>query len=172
MLSPSSVSSMARIWFAFARDGGMPGSRRIAAVSPRSGTPVAAILVTSVLAVLVSVYAAAFAVLTSASTIALYLAYGIPIYLNLRNRRRGSGEFATRGTAPWSLGRRAPLINGIAVAWILFISVVFALPPNELVLWTMLLFAFLLLLYWRGYARRRFRGPDRTPQGWKRTSAK
>ena len=159
----SSISSMARMWFAFARDGGMPGSRWIAAVSPRSGTPVAAILVTSVLAVLVSVYAAAFAVLTSASTIALYLAYGIPIYLNLRNRRRGRGEFATRETAPWSLGRRATLINGIAVVWILFISVVFALPPNELVLWTMLLLAFLLLLYWRSHARRRFRGPDRTP---------
>ncbi len=159
----SSVSSMARMWFAFARDGGMPGSRWIATVSPRTGAPVAAILVTSVLAVLVSIYAAAFAALTSASTIALYLAYGIPIFLNLRNRRRGLGEFATRETAPWSLGRRATPVNLVAVVWILFISVVFALPPNELVLWTMLFFALLLFLYWQAYARRRFHGPDRTP---------
>ena len=160
----SSVSSMARMWFAFARDGGMPGSRRIATVSPRTGAPVAAILVTSALCVLVSLYAAAFTVLTSASTITLYLAYGIPIALNLRNRLRGRGEFATRETAPWSLKGRATAINLVAIAWILFIAVVFALPPNELVLWTMLLFALLLSIYWLASARRRFRGPAGTTE--------
>jgi len=156
----SSISSMARMWFAFARDGGMPGSRWIATVHPGTGAPVVAILVTSALAVLVSLYAAAFTVLTSASTITLYLAYGIPIYLNLRNCRRRSGEFATRETAPWSLGRKASLVNAVAVAWILFITVVFALPPNELVLWTMLFLGLLLSFYWSTFARRRFRGPQ------------
>ncbi|MGH9367199.1 MAG: amino acid permease, partial [Thermoanaerobaculia bacterium] len=155
----SSVSSMSRMWFAFARDGGMPGSRWIRAVGERTGAPYAAILVTSALSLLVSLYAAAFTVITSASTITLYLAYGIPIYLNLRNRKRRRGEFTTPGTAPWNLGRRSTLVNAVAVAWILFIAVVFALPPNELVLWTMLLFSLLLLLYWRASARRRFRGP-------------
>ena len=158
----SSVSSMARMWFAFARDGGMPGSRWIATVSPRTGAPVAAILVTSALCVLVSLYAAAFTVLTSASTITLYLAYGIPIALNLRNRLRKRGEFATRETAPWSLKGRATSVNIVAIAWILFIAVVFALPPNELVLWTMLLFALLLSVYWVASARRRFGGPAGT----------
>src|SRR6266542_3622502 len=155
----SSVSSMARMWFAFARDGGIPGSRWIATVNARTGAPVAAILATSALAVLVSLYAAAFTVLTSASTITLYLAYGIPIYLNLRNRLFRHGEFATRETAPWSLGRKATFINVVAVAWVLFIAIVFALPPNELVLWTTLLFGLFLSVYWRAYARRRFRGP-------------
>jgi amino acid transporter len=157
----SSVSSMARMWFAFARDGGMPGSRWIATVNTRTGAPVAAILATSALAVLVSLYAAAFTVLTSASTITLYLAYGIPIYLNLRNRLFRRGEFATRETAPWSLGRKATFINVVAVAWVLFIAIVFALPPNELVLWTTLLFSLFLAVYWRAYARRLFRGPPR-----------
>jgi len=160
----SSVSSMARMWFAFARDGGMPGSRWIATVSPRTGAPVAAILVTSALCVLVSLYAAAFTVLTSASTITLYLAYGIPIALNLRNRLRKRGEFATRETAPWSLKGRATSVNIVAIAWILFIAVVFALPPNELVLWTMLLFALLLSVYWVASARRRFGGPAGTKE--------
>jgi amino acid transporter len=155
----SSVSSMARMWFAFARDGGMPGSRRIATVDPRTGAPIAAILVTCSLAVLVSLYAAAFTVLTSASTITLYLAYGIPIFLNLRNRLRGRGEFGTPQTAPWNLGRKATFVNLVAVAWILFITVVFALPPNELVLWTTLLFFLFLAGYWLVRARRRFRGP-------------
>jgi hypothetical protein len=36
---------------------------------------------------------------------------------------------------------------------------VFMLPPNELVLWTMLAVALLLAAYWRVGAGRRFRGP-------------
>ena len=50
-------------------------------------------------------------------------------------------------------------INAIAIVWVLVISVVFALPPNELVLWTMLLLGGLLALYWASSARRRFVGP-------------
>ena len=160
----SSVSSMSRMWFAFARDDGMPGARKIRAVSVRYGTPVAAIVVTSALAVAISFYAAAFTVITSISTIALYLAYGIPIYLNFRNRRRRRGEFASLETAPWSLRRWSPLVNAVAIVWIVFISIVFSLPPNELVLWTMLLLGLVLAVYWLGSARRRFPGPVRRPE--------
>jgi len=39
--------------------------------------------------------------------------------------------------------------------------IVFALPPNELVLWTMLLLAVALGAYWMVSARRRFVGPGR-----------
>jgi amino acid transporter len=128
-------------------------------VGARRRTPTWAILVTCVLAVLITVYAAAYSVVTSISTITLYLAYVIPICLNWRNRRRGLGEHATRATAPWSLGRWSGVVNVIAIAWVLFIVVVFALPPNELVLWTMLLVAVLLGLYWGLAARHRFAGP-------------
>jgi amino acid transporter len=159
----SSVSSMSRMWFAFARDDGMPGARKIRAVHPRYGTPVVAILVTSALAVAISFYAAAFTVITSISTIALYLAYGIPIYLNFRNRRRRRGEFASSETAPWNLRRWAPVVNAVSIVWIVFITIVFSLPPNELVLWTMLLLALALTVYWLGSARRRFPGPGRPP---------
>jgi amino acid transporter len=154
----SSVSSMGRMWYAFARDDGMPGSRWLRRIG-RHGTPVVAILAGSALAVAISIYAAAFTVVTSISTITLYLAYGIPVYLNWRNRRRGTGEFASRDTAPWSLGRWAAPINGLALVWIFFIAVIFSMPPNELVLWTMFLLAILLLLFWFGAARRHFRGP-------------
>jgi hypothetical protein len=109
--------------------------------------------------VAICVYAAAVPVVTSISTIALYLAYGLPILLNLRNRLRGQGVFATPENAPWNLGRFAPLLNGVAILWVAFITVVFCLPPNELVLWTMLLFSVSLGLYWLVSARRRFRGP-------------
>jgi hypothetical protein len=100
-------------------------------------------------------------VVTSISTITLYLAYVIPIYLNWRNRRRRRGEYTTRETAPWSLGRAGPAMNVIAIAWVAVIGVIFALPPNELVLWTMLVLGALLGLYWMLGARRRFVGPAR-----------
>jgi amino acid transporter len=155
----ASITSMARMWYAFARDDGMPGAARLKRVHPYLRTPVWAIVVTSALAVLITVYAAAFSVVTSISTITLYLAYVIPVYLNWRNRRRGRGESTTPATAPWSLGRFGAAINVVAIAWVVVITVVFALPPNELVLWTMLLLAALLAVYWRLSARRRFVGP-------------
>jgi amino acid transporter len=153
---------MARMWYAFARDDGMPGARYLKRVHARLRTPVWSIVITSALAVLITVYAAAYSVVTSISTITLYLAYVIPVWLNWRNRRRGRGEFTTRATAPWSLGRFGPVINAITIGWVLVISIVFALPPNELVLWTMLLLGALIALYWAASARRRFVGPAKS----------
>jgi amino acid transporter len=155
----SSITSMARMWYAFARDDGMPGSKLIKKVNGHSRTPVWSILITSGLAVGICVYAAAFYVVTSISTIALYLAYVIPIYLNWRNKRSGRGECTTPERAPWNLGRWGKPINVIAIVWTVFITIVFSLPPNELVLWTMLLVGLLLLIYWKAYAARHFRGP-------------
>jgi len=157
----ASITSMGRMWYAFARDDGMPGSGHIKRVSPKYRTPVWSIVITSVLAVLICVYAAAFFVVTSISTITLYLAYMFPIYLNWRNRRRGQGEFATAETAPWFLGKWGPALNVIAIVWVLIITVIFSLPPNELVLWTMLGLSVFLGLYWQLSAKRRFAGPSK-----------
>jgi amino acid transporter len=152
----ASVTSMGRMWYAFARDDGMPGAKWLKRVSGKHRTPAVAILVTSVLSVLICVYAAAWFVVTSISTICLYLAYGIPIYLNLRNRRRREGEYMTREVAAWSLGRFSPVVNGVAIAWIAFITIVFMLPPNELVLWTMVAVAAGMTALWMMSARKRF----------------
>jgi len=155
----ASVTSMGRMWYAFARDDGIPGSRWLKRVGGTHHTPAVAIVVTSLLSVAICVYASAWFVVTSISTICLYLAYGIPIWLNFRNRRRGSGEFMTKEIAPWTLSRWSTLLNVIAIAWIALITIVFMLPPNELVLWTMVAVAVVLTLYWQLSAKRRFRGP-------------
>ncbi|HEX8169589.1 MAG TPA: amino acid permease [Thermoanaerobaculia bacterium] len=151
----ASVTSMARMWYAFARDGGMPASRLIARVSGRHRTPVAAIVVTSILSVLVCLYAAAFYVVTSISTIALYLAYVIPVLLHLRRRLPEQARV-------WSLGRFGRAINVVAVLWCAFIAVVFMLPPNELVLWTMVAFALALAACWLLWSRSRFLAAPRS----------
>jgi amino acid transporter len=160
----ASITSMGRMWYAFARDDGMPGSSLIKQVSPTYRTPVWSILITSALAVVLCLYASAYYVVTSISTITLYLAYMFPIYLNWRNRRRGQGEYATPATAPWSLGRWGPVLNVIAIVWVLFLTVIFSLPPNELVLWTMLALTVGLMGYWQASAKRTFVGPTRADE--------
>ncbi|HMH55905.1 MAG TPA: amino acid permease [Gemmatimonadales bacterium] len=160
----ASITSMGRMWYAFARDDGMPGSGLIKQVSVKYRTPVWSIVITSVLAVLICIYAAAFFVVTSISTITLYLAYMFPIYLNWRNKRRRQGEFTTPATAPWSMGKWGPLVNVIAIVWVVIISVIFSLPPNELVLWTMLGLGVVLTLYWQLSAKRSFVGPSKTDE--------
>jgi len=155
----SSITSMARMWYAFARDDGMPGSSYLKQVSSRYRTPVWSILITSALTVLLCVYAATFYVITSISTITLYLAYVIPVYLNWRNKRRRQGEYTTPETAPWNLGRWGTPLNIVAILWTLFITLVFSLPPNELVLWSMLAVAVVLCVYWKVHAARHFVGP-------------
>ena len=152
------------MWYAFARDDGMPASALIKKVNGRYRTPVWSIVITSVLAVIICLYAAAFYVVTSISTIALYLAYVIPIFLNWRNKRRRQGEYTTSETAPWTLGRWGRPINVIAIVWTAFITIIFSLPPNELVLWTMLLVGVLLTIYWKAFAARNFQGPTRSDE--------
>jgi amino acid transporter len=155
----SGITSMARMWFAFARDDGMPGAQYLKRVHPRYRTPVFAIVVTTILSILLCLYASAYYVITSISTITLYLAYIIPVFLNWRNRRRNSGEFVTPQMAPWNLGKWAPPINLIAICYTIFIVIVFSIPPNELVLWTMLGLALGLLVCWKFSAKSRFIGP-------------
>lgn len=156
----ASITSMSRMWFAFARDGGMPGHTLIRKIHPKWRTPVNSILITCTLAVVMLLWAGAFFVVTAISVIFLYWAYGIPIFLNLRNRWRKRGEYTTPETAPWNLKRLSPLFNVISILWIGLISIVLVIPPNELVLWTLVLICVFMGVYWRVDARKRFRGPQ------------
>lgn len=152
---------MSRMWFAFARDGGMPGYTLIKRVHHTCRTPVWAIVITCLLAVLLTMYAALYSVVVALSTSALYVAYGIPIYLNLRNKLRHRGECTSFETAPWSLRGWGVLINVIAVAWVVCITLLFSIPPNELAGWSLLLLGLFMTLYWHVDAKHRFTGPHR-----------
>ncbi len=160
----ASITSMSRMIFAFARDKGFPGWSFMKQIHPRLRTPVNSIVVTSILAVLICVYSAAYFVVTSISTITLYIAYNIPTFLNLRNKLMKKGEYTTRENAPWNLGSWGPFLNSVAVLYTIFIIIVFVLPPNELVLWTMLGLGVLLLIYWFAYEGSRFKGPQKATE--------
>ena len=158
----SSITSMGRMWYAFARDNGIPGSHYLKQIHPTRRTPTHAIIITSILTVIACLWAAAFFVITSVSTITLYLAYVIPVFLNFRNRRRKQGEWVGPANAPWNLGKWSPFINIIAIIWTALITIIFSIPPNELVLWTMLALALILTIYWFAFARRHFHASKQT----------
>ena len=42
--------------------------------------------------------------------------------------------------------------------------ILLSLPPNELVLWTMIGLAVLLVVYWFGYAKSHFTGPKKASE--------
>ncbi len=160
----SSITSMSRMWYAFARDNGMPGSNLIKQIHPRLRTPVWAIIITCALAVLLTVYSVVYSVIVAVSTTALYLAYGIPIFLNLRNKLGKKGEFTTPKTAPWSLRGFGPVVNVIALLWIVFITILFSIPPNELAGWSIIILAIFMFIYWQLDAKKRFKGPTPTDE--------
>jgi amino acid transporter len=155
----ASITSMSRMWFAFARDGGMPGHGLIRQIHPKWRTPVNSIVVTSVLAVVMLLWSGAFYVVTAISVVFLYRAYGLPILLNLRNRMRGRGEFTTAASAPWNLGRWTVPFGIVSTVWIFLVSIFLLIPPSELVLWTTVIVCAVMALWWLVDARKRFTGP-------------
>jgi amino acid transporter len=160
----ASITSMSRMWFAFARDGGLPGHGLISQIHPTLRTPVWSIVITCILAVLLVVFAAVYSVVVAISTTALYLAYGIPIFLNLRNKLRKKGEYTSPETSPWNLGRWGVLINIVSIVWIVFITILFSIPPNELAGWAIIGLCIVMFIYWQVDVKKRFTGPKPTAE--------
>ena len=152
----SCVTSASRALFSLARDEGTPWSHRLRAVNPRHGTPAPAIWSIVLASIAAMVWTKAVPIVTSLSTVALYLAYIIPVWLGLRARRAGSGW---PGSAVWGLGRFGPAINAIAIAFAVFICVVLIMPPNELAGETLAGLLIALAILYAVAARHRYKGP-------------
>jgi amino acid transporter len=125
----SCVTSASRAIFSLARDHGVPFAGIMQQVSRKHGTPVAAIWATVIASLAAMAWTGAVPIVTSLSTVALYLAYVIPVALGLRARLRGS-DWPT--LAKWTLGRWGAALNGIALVYTFFICFVLMMPPNEL----------------------------------------
>jgi amino acid transporter len=157
----ASIAAASRMLFAFSRDKGAPASGWLRHVSHRFRTPVNAIVgivgFSFVLTMAAFIFggSTAIVIVTAISTIALYWAYGVPIFLGV------VGKQDWRGQAVWSLGRFSKPIALIAVAWIVFISVLFLWPTsgNPYTLLAYLVFLGFLVIYFFAWARSRFKGP-------------
>lgn len=151
----SAVTWSSRVIWAFSRDEGLPLSTVWKKVSSRHGTPVAAIWLCCAAAFAAAVYSGAYAVVTSISTIGLYISYIIPVYLAWRVR--GTSRQSERG--PWHLGRYSTVINIIAIIWVIFLSIILSLPDDMRPGKSILAVALLLTLWYVLYERKRFKGP-------------
>ena len=92
-------------------------------------------------------------IITAISTIFLYAAYGVVIYLGATTQ----GWLSER---VWSLGRWSKPIAWIAVAWVLVLMVLFSWPTSGNISWPFMVgTVVLLLIYYFAYAKARFKGP-------------
>ena len=121
----ASVTANSRMSYAFSRDNALPGSRLWSQVNPRTGTPTNSIWFCVFWSIVLTTPAlfstTAYLAVTSIAVIGLYIAYVTPVLL-----RRLNPDF-TPGR--WNLGRWSAPIGWIAVAWVVFIVILFMLPP-------------------------------------------
>jgi len=152
----SAVTWSSRIIYAFARDGGLPASGFWRRVNAGHQTPAPAIWLCVVLGFLAAVYSGAYAVITSISTIGLYLSYILPVWLNWRARRTER----QLEPGPWHLGRWSLPVNLLAMGWVVFLCIVLSIPDNFRTGKSILaLLAGLGLWYWLR-ERHHFKGPQ------------
>ena len=159
----AAITSASRSVYSLARDEGTPLSAVLRRVSKSHGAPAPAIWTIVLAAFAAMIWSGAVPIVTSISTVALYIAYTIPIVFAWRARLRKS-EWPN--AAVWSLGRWGGAINVVAITWAVFICIILMMPPNELAGKTLLgLLVALGLLYFAS-ARRSYRGPE-----WSRAGA-
>jgi amino acid transporter len=149
------VTSTSRMMYAFARDGGLPGSAALKRVSAKYKTPVTAIWATAALAVASTLYAPAYSTLTTACVIFLYLSYVMPTLC---------GFFAIGKTwtqmGPFDLGPKLyRALGAVSVAGVLFVVWIGVQPPNDKALTVLLAASVLLGAGWWLRVQRVFRGP-------------
>jgi len=159
----SSVTSASRTVYAFARDGGLPASRVIGRVSPRTRTPLVAIGVVTFGPLLLVLGTAPFAAalfdaMAKMATMALYVSYALPILLGALARHRG----AWRTVGPFNLRAFGVPVAWAAVLWSAFVLVVCSLPPNQLPAGLLGGVVVALVILYLAVVRKRFAGPKVT----------
>jgi amino acid transporter len=155
----SSVASAGRMLFAFSRDDGLPGSGWLKKVSHRYRTPANSLIAMVVVSWLFTVAAfivgtgTAIIIVTAISTIFLYAAYGVVIYL-------GATTSEWLKERVWSLGRWSKPVAYLAIFWVVVLMVLFSWPTSGNISWPFMVgTVIVLLIYYFGWARSRFMGP-------------
>jgi amino acid transporter len=164
----ATVTSASRMIYAFARDGGLPASKRLAHVSARHRTPEAAIWAAALLSFAFVIGAKAleasgtpvYTIVVSCTVIFLFLSCALPIGLGLLSY--GGTKWPRMG--PWSLGRAGfSLFAVLALASMVLIFVLGIQPPNQQALNVTIGFLVVTAIIWCALERRRFTGPPIGP---------
>jgi amino acid transporter len=172
------LTSASRMTFAFSRDGAVPGHnlwRRLSA----NKTPTWSVFFVVMFALIVTIpayfpdkagYPVAFFAVTTLSTVALYVAYTIPVFLRWRMRDKFQ-------PGSWTLGAKYKWVNLIAIVWVVLYAIIgclpftpAAVPWNSSFTWSAVNYAPIVLIvvigavaiWWWASARHTFKGPIRT----------
>jgi amino acid transporter len=175
------MTSTSRMFFAFSRDGAMPGAKHFSKLNS-SRVPANAVIAAAIIALILTLPAlitvdingapvpVAFFAVVSIGVIGLYLAFAIPIFL----RWRLGSKFQV-GT--WNNGSKYRWMNPIAVIEIVIMSIVGLLPTASVGIWWNDGFAWkyvnyaiivvpvaliLLTIYWHVSVKHWFTGPKQT----------
>jgi amino acid transporter len=148
------MTSLSRMVFAFARDGGFPFSTWLRHVSRDHRTPVNAIWIGAVLALISTLYTPQFWTLASGCAIFLYLSYAAPI---------GAGLLAEGKTwtkkGPFQLGGLSKPFAIIAVVGAIVLFYIGVQPPLDALLKYTGFLLIIMAILWFGVARKHFPGP-------------
>ena len=163
------MTSMSRMLFAFARDGGLPGSKAISHVSPTYRTPVGAIWLTCALAAGACYYAPFMLALAAGCALFLYVSYAMPIAAGMLAEGKTWTEFG-----PFRLGVLSKPFAIISIIGALLLCYAGTQPPFDPIIlplfpdlpvplnWLtnpLVFIACALAIGWFGVETRRFRGP-------------
>jgi amino acid transporter len=160
----ATVTSASRMAYAFARDGGLPGSAVLRGVSARYQTPAAAIWATSALSIAFTVNTPVYSTITAVCVIFLYISYVIPTLLGLVAYGR-----TWTAMGPWSIGRLYRPLALVTVVFCGLLIVVGVQPPNDKALGIVVGSAALLGLGWFAVEKKRFVGPPGAIMGARRS---
>ena len=173
----ATVTSASRMLFAFSRDNGMPvGSKALATVSPKYRTPVNAIWVSTVLAILYVLLAMSikvagtsiYVIVVNSTLVFLFLSFTVPLVAGMF--AYGTAKWPTPG--PWAMSaglyKLVTVLAVIGMGVILFIAVA---APNERVFYVVIGFLALAVVFWFALENRRFQGPPIGAEVAKRASA-
>lgn len=126
-------SGAVRIMFAIGRDGYLPFSKSLSAVSPKTQTPVTATLVCGLGAIIILVvnlqFPKVFELVTSIAILWANLAYWIVVALQLRNRLKAMKEVDSE--VKFSLGKWGLPINVLALLWSTFMVINVSWPRTS-----------------------------------------
>jgi amino acid transporter len=146
------LTSVSRLAYAFARDGGLPFSRALRRIGRHRSPSVAiwtAAAVTALFAVEIE-----YETIAAVCAIFLYIAYVLPTALGLWAHNR-----AWTRMGPWHIGRWYRPLSVVSVLACLVLVVIGIQPPNERAVDIMRVMVITLGVLWFGFMRRHFPGP-------------
>lgn len=122
----SLMTTFSRVWWSFARDGGVPFSGTMSRKS-KDDLPINSILFGFVASALIGLLqfgsVTALNAILGAGILFIFMSYAIPIFCSLANRRKNF-------IAPhyFNLGKLGTIINCVAIVWIFFVFVWLCFP--------------------------------------------